>query len=434
VILRRDEANNHWHLCGHGDDTAADVVDDLVENEVAFTTTKRVRLDDDASLVQAIRGKGSKKDRERALELAATQPTAAVRNALIAALGDKDQHFRQLARNLLQARAQEPGMAEALHAALTDELQHVAPRPQEILLQGITVHEQRAGMLIEALRPESLAHGPLAEIVRSIARSHPNLPLQTWATACLVYQLQDTVMRSELAEHLRAKTLPPSVDRDHAMRATMQSLPPKDAWAVIGDWIESQPEAERADLESGAARCIYLADPAWLRHVAGLTTTTEGARRQLLVLRLREAYIWGEAYDLEDPKEVAILADVYRRSEHFQVCDKLEAAMSGTRNPLALATWLHLLETPDTYSRGQNAGLGVLIDAVPAATLAPLVHDVLPKAQLTDFGWTNVVEAVLAREEPEWKPVLATLATRLATLEDPDALYKELAERIRATR
>ncbi len=434
-LVSREEDDNYWRLLGRGAVALTGTKKDaeaLISNEQPFTTTKRAKLDDDAAIVAALRGKESLKDRCRAAELAGKRRSPETREALFFALGDKNNDLYYAAKRALRNRSGEPGFAEALAAALAAAAKEVLPSsPSE---RPFTDRDRRANRLIDAVESDHLEHAPLAELVRTIARSHANAPLRNWARGVLVTNLEDPVMQQELVDRIDAAEPFSDVEAaKHAAAAALALLPPDQARAKIERLADKQPPKMRDEIWEGAFFWLDVADPEWVRELVSWLRTAEDKQRELVVSKLRRVHTWAEVYDVQDPEHVKILVEVYRRAADVEVTDHLDEALGQVTEPKALAALLPLFEEDRPYTDPSSRIMISLLAAVPAKVLAPMLREVLPRAFFDDVGWSEIVTTLSKRRGPVWKPLLGVVAQRLESLNDPDT-YGDMIQSIRSPR
>jgi predicted DNA-binding WGR domain protein len=432
-IVSREEGDNYWRLLGRGAVAIAGTKKDseaVISNEQPFTTTKRAKLDDDAAIVAALRGKQSLKDRCRAAELAGKRRSPETREALFFALGAESNDLYYAAQRALRNRSGEPGFAEALATALAAAAREVLPSsPSE---RPFTDRDRRANRLIDAVESDHLEHASLAELVRTIARSHANAPLRNWACGVLVINLEDRVMQQELVDRIDAAEPFSDVEAaKHAAAAALALLPPNQARAKIKRLADKQPPEMRDEIGEGAFFLLDVADPEWVRELVSWLRTAGDEQRELVVRKLRDVRTWAEVYDVQDPEHVKILVEVYRRAADAKVSDNLDEALGQVTKPKALGALLTLFEEDRPYTHPGSRIMGSLLDAVPAKVLAPMLREVLPRAFFDHVGWGELVTTLSERKEPVWKSLLEVVAQRLESLNDPGS-YGDMIQSLRS--
>jgi hypothetical protein len=187
LVLWRDEDENYWHLAGRGGDVPLerkrreDTERKLVV-ERAKVTRKAVPKSE-AGIVATLRGKGSERDRIKAVGLAAKSRTRETLEALVHSVRDTYGVWSE-AKEVLAARSAEPDFLPLVHAVLEKEAAQAKPENKG----RVDVHDSRCRQILELMqRPQidMLAHAPLATSVRALARTHPSKGVRDWARIAL---------------------------------------------------------------------------------------------------------------------------------------------------------------------------------------------------------------------------------------------------------
>ena len=430
-IVSREEGGNYWHLLAHGKDVGLDgkhTIGELIVDEEPFQTTKpKAPLDISLAIALLRSGKGTEKKRYEALEILEADRSVEARDALFFLLTDPNSLLWSSTTYALQKRVDEPDFAAALCATIS------ARAPEVVQKEGQPVplayfHVTRA---LDLLRPAHLTHAPLAELVRSLARSHPHVNVRLDAHKTLV-RVEDQVMRAELLGALESgKTFAHDEEACFAVNAALASLSPEEASARI-EKIFDQPDAIWEAVLTSADRD----NPLWIALMLKKFRAFEGDRRTSVgdYLGFVSADGWQTLFDLNDVKAVddliALDAEVGMRG----VADQIEQMFATVTSPAAIAHVLTLLESERLYSSGgECCGCGdadflfPMFDAVPADVLAPLFVKAIPKAKLSDEGWITLAQALVDRNDDTWKPALKAVTARIEAKKKPETFDEILA-------
>ncbi len=273
------------------------------------------------------------------------------------------------------------------------------------------------------LKKHMASHPPLAEQLRSIARSHPNTELRRWARSVLVTNLEDATMRAELVALIDrgARIADPDLAEDAACSA-MAILGPAEARDRIEKLVAKQPKATHESLWAAVAFAMDRSDPAWTRIRLAWWKASKGDLREVFFRTLRDVDSWASVLDLDDPLQVDELIALDREAEDAHVAANVEAALATVKTSAAVTRALALLEQERSHSPGGSnaAWLLPLFDTFPAKTFAPLLGATVPKAVLDEPDWIALAEAILGRKEPDWRPVRNAIAGRLTAMKNAD--------------
>lgn len=298
VIVSRDEGDNYWHILAQGEDVelaGEHDVGELIVGETPFRTTKPRAPLDDAGLIAALRGEGSVKERCKAIEIAAMKSSPATRDALFVAHAAKQSDVSFAAKRALNQRVSEPGYAEALGGLLAVT--------EKAVQEGDTASDayRSASRAVELVRSEHLAYAPLAECLRTIARSHKNHDLRDWARAVLVTNLEDDAMRRELVQQVdRGEPFPDVKTAKHAVDAVLQVHPADEARLHIEKLVSNQPHDQHWDIWNRVLFSLNKNDPAWARVLVAWWHEAEGERREAMHRQLKQMSLSGIAVDFSD--------------------------------------------------------------------------------------------------------------------------------------
>jgi hypothetical protein len=435
-VILYDRGENYWHLLAQGGSADLESDDDatgnLITDEKPVSTVAPANLDDEAGIIAALKSEraASAEDAYKAAERAGTLSSPESREALFFALASQS-NVSGAAYRALYSRAKEPGFVEALQEALAATSSRVEADPSD---KRNDEYDRRAEELLRLALALGMGQAPLLDLLRSIARSHPNLKLRTRVLGGLADANDPPIVR-ELVEQFDAGQ--PLVNPEMfrlAVRVALQQHPAiAEARLKIEKLIAAQtfdtPEQRWTLALNEVETC---ADAGWCRQLVSWWVDAENAKvRERVGYALCGVFANGRAaFYVDDLAQIERLVSILINTKHDSLQTNMARVLELVKKPQAMTAILALLETE--HFDAVAGVVGKWVQQREAATLAPLISKVLPRARflplrhISSYLWNALLEA----EAPEWGPVLEEFASFLQAKNDPQ--YDDMIRSVRS--
>ncbi len=354
-----------------------------------------------------------------AIAVVETLSDDASRDALFALLSHPKFDVIQRASSALGKRCKQPGMADAMVARLSAISAKVPPDDGDGHSYAGPPSLRLASRLLHALRPESLEHAPLRELLRNIARTHSSGHLRAGTRSVLILaNLGDEGFQKELAGRItETKTLLADASlRGDVVTCVVYTRPADEAGPLLLALIKSLPiEAQ----EDTIRQLGHGLDASWIPVLLDWWKQfEEPAPRQALARKL-EDLPWSALGNLSDPAHFERLCNLYDlfHEDADRVARSIDMVLSDAETPEQLKR-LSALATK-MASSSSIGPLDTLIGERSAELMVPALLEVVREAKNPDV-FPLLAYRLEGVDTSEYRAVLTELLTRMKAAHEPD--------------